>query len=218
MSRRFDTLIFDLDGTLADTFPDVVTAVNVGRAAMDRPPVPGAEVRKAIGPGKQVFLDTLMPDASEAEQRAFLDAFRAYYEVHCLDSTRLYPGMEAVLEAAQGLSLAVATNKPGPTARLILDGLGVLDRFQRLLGPGDVTHPKPHPELVVRALMELGSEPETALFIGDTVLDMQAGQAAGVAVGAALWGYGHPEELRTHRPDFLLENPADIHHTLHING
>lgn len=217
MSRRFDTLIFDLDGTLADTFPDVVISVNVGRAAMDRPPVPDAEVRRAIGPGRQVFLDTLMPSASGVEQQAFLDAFRAHYETHCLDTTQLYPGMETVLESVKDLRLAVATNKPGPTARKILEGLGVLGHFQRLLGPGEVRHPKPHPEMVVRALMELGSEPETALFIGDTVLDIQAGQAAGVAVAAAGWGYGHPEEIKSHRPDFILEKPVDIHHTLHIN-
>ena len=207
-----DTLIFDLDGTLVHTFPDVAAAVNAGRAQMDCPPLSDAEIECAIGPGKQAFLDALMPGTSPAEQSTFLDHFRDHYTAHCLDETRLYDGIEAVLDSAQGCRLAVATNKPRATSTKILDGLGVLHRFDLLLGPDDVAQAKPHPEMIQKILSRFSVSPDSVVMIGDTANDMLAGRAAGTATAAALWGYGHREELKTHQPDFPLEAPADIHH------
>jgi len=207
-----DTLIFDLDGTLVHTFPDVAIAVNAGRARMDCAPLSDREIEKAIGPGKQAFLDALLPGASSADQSIFLGHFRDHYTAHCLDNTRLYNGIEAVLDSAEGCRLAVATNKPRATSTKILDGLGVLHRFELLLGPDDVAQAKPHPEMIQKILSRFSVAPESAVMIGDTANDMRAGSAAGTATAAAFWGYGHRDELKTHQPDFPLEAPVDIHH------
>ncbi|MBN2415132.1 HAD-IA family hydrolase [bacterium] len=208
--RRFRTVIFDLDGTLVDTFPDVSACINRALTAMERTPLPPERARAAIGPGKDVFLRTILGDDAEREEERFLKIFRGFYITHCLDNTTLFPDMETVLAELASHTLIVATNKPGAAARRILAGLGVLSCFAMVVGPEQVERAKPAPDMIEYALAATGGEKDSAVIIGDTELDMQAGRAAGIVTAAALYGYGDRARVRDAAPDFCLASPREI--------
>jgi len=210
MNHRFETIIFDLDGTLADTAPDVMVAINHALNKMKARPVSLDQVKRAIGPGKEEFIQTVLPDARKSEKEKFLASFRAFYWDHCLSQTALYPQMEEVLNKLQGRALAVASNKPRFFTEKILKGLGVLDLFHGVVGPEDVTHAKPHPEMIVALLKRLEKKPSRTLLVGDTDKDMLAGRGAGVRLCAVRYGYGRSEDLIPQRPDFLIDYPGEL--------
>lgn len=205
-----DTVIFDLDGTLVDTFTDVSACINRALTVMERTPLSPERARTAIGPGKDVFLRTILGDDAEREEERFLKIFRGFYITHCLDNTSLFPEMETVLTKLASRTLVVATNKPGAAARRILAGLGVLSCFALIVGPEQVEHAKPAPDMIDYALERTGGKKKSTLIIGDTELDILAGKAAGVASAAALYGYGNDRLIRQADPDYCLKSPLDI--------
>ncbi len=210
MRARFDTIIFDLDGTLADTAPDVLRAVNRALEKMGVQPISFDQVKRAIGPGKEEFLRTVFPEAGEHGLRMFLTTFREIYWEHCLDRTKLFPEMNTVLERVKDRTLGVATNKPKAFTEKILGGLGVRDLFGEVVGPEDVTHTKPHPEMIVRILERLGGNPSRTVLVGDTDKDVLAGRGAGVRVCGVRYGYGTAEEIALQKPDFLVDVPLEL--------
>jgi len=206
----FKKIIFDLDGTLVNTYPDVSACINRALVKMGRRPLTEAEARLAIGPGKEAFLKAVLGDQAASEEQHFLKIFREFYHIHCLDTTTVFPGIEALLQKLQGVTLLVATNKPGPAARRILKGLNIIDYFERVIGPEDVVHAKPHPEMIEFAVQHSPTPKEATLFIGDTDLDIKAGNAAGVMTCAALYGYGNQAAVLNENPDYFVHSPLEI--------
>ena len=210
MENIFSTVIFDLDGTLADTLQDVGNAINESLRHLGFPPLSIEQIRKAIGPGKDTFIQRIFPDVENPDYSSFIRYFREVYWDHCLDRTRLFDGIISVLERLKDCGLGVASNKPRRFSEKILQGLGVRDRFQTVLGPEDVKHSKPHPEMVTKAIEVLGGRPSKTLFVGDTDHDMLAGRDAGVRICAVRYGYGEWESLRRQKPDFIANSPAEV--------
>lgn len=206
----FETVIFDLDGTLADTFPDVSACINRALTVMGREVLTPEKARLAIGPGKEVFLQTILGTDALREEERFLKIFRGFYIDHCLDSTALFPGIETVLAELAPLRLAVATNKPGAAARRILAGLGILSAFSLIAAPENVTRAKPAPDMIDWVLRKTGGRRESALMIGDTDLDIMAGNAAGITTAAALYGYGSSSLITSACPDFSIDRPEEL--------
>lgn len=209
-NSAIDTVIFDLDGTLVDTFPDVSACINRALTAMKRDPLPPERAKTAIGPGKEVFLRTILGDDAEREEERFLKIFRGFYITHCLDNTTLFPGMETVLTELASHRLIVATNKPGAAARRILAGLGVLSCFAFVVSPEQVEQAKPAPDMIEYALKRTGGDTASAIIIGDTELDMQAGKNAGITTVAALYGYGDAGRISAASPDYSVHSPLEI--------
>ncbi len=205
-------LVFDLDGTLVDSSRDLAAATNaaVRRVAPEAPPLPVEKVCTFVGNGARVLIERTLDHAGI--DRAVDDVLPVFLECygHCLlDTTRPYAGIVEALEALDGLPCAVLTNKPGPFARRILDGLDLAARFARIRGAGDVPAHKPDPRGLEQVMEELESTPAETWMIGDSPVDVRTARAAGVRVAGVSWGLA-PEGLRREAPDRLIDDPRDL--------
>lgn len=210
MPSRYRSVIFDLDGTLVDTLRDVSISINHALTIMGHAPISEEEARRVVGPGKEAFIAAVFRDVPDPDEKTFLNTFRDHYWDHCLDHTTLFPGLQEVIDSGKSGSLAVATNKPRRFTERILEGLGIRDRFDAVVGPDDVVHAKPHPEMIFKILESLGARPSETLFVGDTDKDMLAGRGAGVSLCGVRWGYGDRVAMENTRPDFLIDSAGEL--------
>jgi phosphoglycolate phosphatase len=147
-----------------------------------------------------------LPDLDIALRR-----FLALYAEVCVATTRPYPGIEEALAvAAARWPLAVVTNKPEALARRVLDHLGLLPRFQMLVGGDTLAVRKPHPEVLGAVARRLDSPLAALLLVGDSGVDARTAAAAGCRLGLVLWGYGEPAELRAATAEFHARNAAEL--------
>jgi phosphoglycolate phosphatase len=199
--------IFDLDGTLVDSVDDLAASVNHALATLGLPLRSTAEVRAFIGEGARLLLARAVGPRADLLEPA-LAAWREHYEAHLLDRTRPYPGVVEALAGAKR-TLAVLTNKPGPMARAILDGLGLSPRFARVVG-GDEAPRKPDPAGMQRLLRELGGRAEDAVFVGDSRVDAETAANAGVAFVGVTWGLGSRADLASSGNRALVERAEEL--------
>lgn len=210
-----DLLIFDLDGTLIDSKLDLAHAVNAARAHFALPPIDNECVYSYVGNGAPVLIrKALGPEFSDEEVRNALEFFLAYYRDHMLDNTRLYPGVREGLDQlrAEGVRMAVLTNKPVRFSGAILDGLGVGGHFFRVYGGNSFEQKKPHPVGVETLLSESGVARERTMIVGDSAVDVRTARNAGVKVCGVTYGF-QPETFAEDPPDVLvdrLEQLAEI--------
>jgi len=211
-NTRYRLIIFDLDGTLADTAPDVHKSMNLLRAQYGLQPISLEEAKKAIGPGPDLFVRHLTPEQKNVDMGKVIKHFREIYAQHLLDTTRLFPGMAELLDelAQNGFQLLVVTNKPERFSRQILTGLGVANLFVEILGPEAVDRQKPAPDPILKAMHIAGTDARRTLMVGDTEYDIRAAKAAGVDVCAVGWGYTPVEQLRQYDPDYLIRSPEEL--------
>jgi phosphoglycolate phosphatase len=205
-------LVFDLDGTLVDSSRDIAAAVNaaLARVSPGVAPVPLRSILAYVGEGARLLVERSLRHAGlERPVDDVLAAYLECYRERLLDTTRLYPGMAEALEALDGTTLAVLTNKPGDLSRAILEGLGVAARFARVLGAGDVPSRKPDPAGLLGLMADLGSTASGTWMVGDSATDVGAGRAGGVRIAGVSWGF-QPAALRAARPDRLIEHPRDL--------
>ncbi len=178
--------ILDLDGTLLDTLEDLAASVNAALDAVGVPRRPIQEIRTYVGEGARRLVERAVAPHGHLVEPA-LAAWWAHYEAHCLDATRPYPGIPALLGGARR-TLAVHTNKPGALARKILGGLGLLAHFAAVVG-GDEAPRKPDPTGTLEILARLGGSPADAVLVGDSRVDAATARAAGVPFVAVTWGF-----------------------------
>ena len=190
----FDIVGFDLDGTLLDTSPDLTAAVNHALVAGGRAPLTPAEVKPMIGGGAKVMLERTLEATGGCEPEEFRRLYKlllAYYGEHLADGTRPFPGTLEALDAltARGVTLAVVTNKFESFATSLLGQLGLTDRFACIIG-GDTLgkgNAKPSPAPIHEMIARCGGG--RAAFVGDSIYDIAAGQAAGVPTIAVGFGF-----------------------------
>lgn len=207
-------LVLDLDGTLVDSSRDIAAALDAAlqRLVPGTAPIPLERVLDFVGEGARLLIERSLEHASLAlPVDELLAVYLDCYRERLLDTTRLYPGMAEALAALgpAGPALAVLTNKPGDLSRTILEGLGVADRFERILGAGDVPARKPDPAGLLALLEELGIPAAEAWMVGDSATDVHTGRAAGVRVAGVAWGF-HPAGLRAAGPDRILDDPLGL--------
>jgi phosphoglycolate phosphatase len=202
-------LIFDLDGTLLDSDGDIAAAANVARAVLDLPPMPVAEVARAVGWGLGHLLEQLLPGATSAQMSAAREAFVAHYAAHPLVHSQPLPGAEDLLAAVPpGHPLALVTNKPMVFVRPILAGLGWDTRFAVVVGGDTLSQRKPDPAPLLHALAGLGMDAADALYVGDSEVDAATAVAAGVDYVNVGWGRNAGQAAHTvPRLDALLDHP-----------
>jgi len=189
------TIVFDLDGTLIDTAPDLVDTLNVVLAREGLPPVPYETARNLIGGGSRMMIKR----GVEAEGRVFPPAkleqlfadFIAHYSEHIADRSRPFPELIDALDslAADGWRFAVCTNKLERLSILLLAQLGLADRFAAICGQDTFGMQKPDPEVLRRTVAAAGGGLQDAIMIGDSLTDIRTARAAGIPVIAVDFGY-----------------------------
>jgi phosphoglycolate phosphatase len=199
--------VFDLDGTLVDSLDDLHASVTHALREVGLPPRSRDEVRGFVGEGARRLLARAVAPHGHLLEPA-LAAWRVHYEAHCLDRTRAYPGIDALLGGAR-CTLAVLTNKPGILARRILDGLGLLARLAAVVG-GDEAPRKPDPAGLLGIMARAGVRPDETAFVGDSRVDVAVARAAGVRMIAVTWGLGTREELVAAGATTLVDGAAEL--------
>lgn len=205
-------VIFDLDGTLADTLRTIAAALNDGLAALDLPEHEVGAVAGMVGAGVQVLCRKALPDGREDRLPALMLAVRAAYDREPLRHCRLYPGVEELLAhlASRGAALGVLSNKPHDLTVATVEGTGIAGRFRAVLGHREGAPHKPDPTSARWLLDELGLAPDETLYVGDTCIDVDTARAAGMRSVAVTWGFRTREELLACRPDELASEPREI--------
>jgi phosphoglycolate phosphatase len=202
-------IVFDLDGTLIDSYAAITESLNRAMIAAGLDPLSEERVRGMVGLGLETLVTRAMGAARVEEG---VRRFREHYDRICVARTSLLPQVaETVPELdSRGYRLAVATNKPSYFARRLLDGLGIGEHFAAVLGPDNVVNRKPHPEMVLRALEEMGLSVGEAVYVGDMEVDIQTARAGGLPVVVLPTGSREAEVLRAHDPDLFLEEFRDL--------
>ncbi len=209
-----EAVFFDLDGTLADTAPDLAGILNRLQREHGIEPTPFARLRPQVSHGVRGMLGAgfgLTPDASAYAPLAarFLEL---YAEALCVE-TRLFEGMAALLDGLdeQRIPWGVVTNKAERLARPIIDALGLAGRCACVVGGDTATRPKPFPDPLLHACRHTGVEPARCLYIGDDIRDIHAGKAAGMGTVAAAYGYlGSAEPIDAWQADLIIQHPLEI--------
>ena len=185
-------LIFDLDGTLADTRADLATGINLMRAHYGLPLIGMDVIESYIGDGVRKLVERALQGAAVNIDEA-LTLNRKFYAEHMLDKTVLYPGVTGGLRklSAAGHRLAVLSNKPGDPSRVILKHLGVAGLFFRIIGGGDVPNLKPAPDGILALIEESGARPENTWMLGDHHTDLEVAHNAGIKSGFLTYGIGN---------------------------
>jgi phosphoglycolate phosphatase len=200
-------VIFDLDGTLVDTAPDIARALGVALAETGVPPLPLDTVKRMVGDGARELIRRALGAASSdaAREEAAFGRFLASYRENVCVASQLYPGVVDGLAALRrdGAALAVVTNKPGDLARTLLGTLEIATSFDAIIGDGDGFPRKPDPAAARSVLAKVGVSPERTVVVGDGLPDMRLARALGVAAVAATWGYVPAAALADERPTFL---------------
>jgi phosphoglycolate phosphatase len=187
-----DAVLFDLDGTLADTAGDLAGALNRVRADHGRPPLPVAALRSHASAGARGLLGAgmdLKPD--DSGYAAARDAFLIHYEAGLAVTTRLFDGVDTMLEAieARGLAWGIVTNKAERYTGPVVVALGLAHRAGTIVCGDTTPHAKPHPAPLLHAASALRLPPTRCVYVGDDLRDVEAGNAAGMATLVAAWGY-----------------------------
>jgi phosphoglycolate phosphatase len=188
----FDVVAFDLDGTLADTSPDIAAALNHALRRFERPPIDVARVRELVGEGTRALLHKAFRETGGSREELVeqgLPIFIDYYAQHVCEGTRAYPGAEEALVAVarRGARLALCTNKLEGLSRALLAALGWSDRFAAIIGGDTLPVRKPDPAPLLEAIARAGGG--RAIFVGDSITDANTARAAGVPFVAVSFGF-----------------------------
>jgi len=205
-------VVFDLDGTLIDSLRDLAAALNAALAelASETRPLPLSQVRAFIGDGARLLVTRSLEAARlSAPVDEALPVFVRAYRQRLLESTKLYAGVQDTLETLRDRHLAVLTNKPGDMSRAILSGLGVAERFFRIVGGGDVAQHKPDPAGLRELLSAVDAAPEQTVVVGDSAIDVRTGKAAGTHTVGVTYGFA-PESLAAEPPEALIDDLREL--------
>lgn len=185
----FDTVAFDLDGTLADTLPDIAAALNHALGVLERPRLDPDSVRPLVGGGAKALLRAALPEAGEGLVERAYPIYFDYYAANICEGTRAYPGVEAALDAlaARKVNLAICTNKAERLTHLLVDALGWSGRFAAIVGAGALPVRKPDPLPLTEAIVRAGGG--RAAYVGDSIIDAETARAAGLPFVAIGFGF-----------------------------
>lgn len=210
---RARALLFDLDGTLLDTAPDMVGALNRLRLEEGLAPLPFEALRPFVSHGARGLVGAGFPDAAPDVQEPLRLRFVRRYREALSGGTRLFPGCEALLARleAAGLPWGIVTNKPGWLATPLLEDLNLATRIACLVAGDTLSVRKPDPAPLLHAATLLGLAPGACVYAGDAERDIQAARGAGMRAIAVGWGYYAPgEDPALWRPDAVAPTPAHL--------
>jgi len=207
-------ILFDLDGTLADTAPDLAMALNLLRQEYQKPALEFDIIRPAVSIGAIAMLKLAFTTAEmQSSQEQLRNRFLQLYSQNIYCQTRLFPGMASVLDKldSQNIRWGIVTNKPDWLTRSLLEAMNLARRSQCIVSGDTLPQRKPSPEPLLHACKLMNCQPEDTAYIGDAITDIQAGINAGMKTGVARYGYldahAQPEQWGA---DVLFSSPLDI--------
>lgn len=207
-------VLFDLDGTLVDTAPDMGAAVNALRVEHGMEPLAAERIRPWVSHGSRGLLKIAFGVETDAHNYVELrDRFLALYERRLSAETQLFDGMQSVLDTihAKGLRWGIVTNKPAWLTDPLMADLAISPAPECVVSGDTTPHHKPHPEPIRFACRQLGVEAGNVLYVGDAERDIQAAHAAGMKALAARYGYLHEhEDPMEWKPDGIIKQPIDL--------
>lgn len=211
-NKKYEAVIFDLDGTLLNTLEDLKDSVNYGLKKYDMQERTLEEIRRFVGNGIQRLIQLAVPKGTglEEENKVF-DAFKEYYKVHCNDKTDLYPGISNLLAELKkrGFAMAIVSNK-------LQEGVDALSRqyFKTYLdvaiGAREGIQKKPAPDSVIEALRLLDIPKERAVYVGDSEVDIATAQNAQMDCITVTWGFRSRKEQEAAGADIFVDKPEEI--------
>jgi phosphoglycolate phosphatase len=210
MKRPVDLIMFDLDGTLADTGHDLADAVNYTRSRFNLPPLAEQIVHAHVGRGVEHLLKYSLPEKYPDHFHEVVRIFVARYETHLLDTTVLYPGVQGVLDHFRGKRRVLVSNKMHRLTVAVVRGLGVENQFDAILGGDSAAEKKPHPALLNSVLERFKVLAASALIVGDGDTDIEAGKRAGVITCAVTYGLGRKDDLIAAKPDVMIDSITEL--------
>lgn len=214
-----EAAVFDFDGVLADTMPDIAASVRATARRYGLPEPDDAAVQRAVGWGARYLLQQTVPISDAARFEEALAYYKSYYHAHPCDATVLFAGVSDMLTSFRdrGVPMSIVSNKPEAITRRITVCLGIARHFTCILGPESVRRMKPDPEGLLLCADRMRAETGRALpaahclMAGDSFTDIQAGKAAGFGYTCGvLYGYGSKEKLLAERPVYLAARAAEI--------
>jgi phosphoglycolate phosphatase len=202
----FAVYLFDVDGTLMDSAPDICAAQLEVLAAHGRPAVTEEYLRRYIGR----HLIGLFADLGFTDEAmdGLIQSYRTTYWARKHAATRVFPGVAEMLGSLGGRK-STATIKTSQTTRAVLEQFGLIQHFDHVQGT-DGFPAKPEPDVILASLRALDVPPESCLLVGDSAADMEAGKRAGVRTCAVKWGYGDPQEMARWQPDYWIDEPRQL--------
>ena len=212
MIPRFPVYLFDVDGTLLDSAPDITASLSQALKRTRQNNVSPEFLRSYIGRHLIDLFEHLLPEWTRQQHDELVLEYRAIYLARGHRQTRPYPGVAELFPALPGRK-STATTKGTPTTGLILEQFGLRPYFDHIQGT-DGFPSKPEPDVILRAVQALGARPEDCLMVGDSGPDMEAGRRAGVKTCAVRWGYGNHAEMASFQPDYWIDTPAQLLPTL----
>ncbi len=215
--NRYDLILFDLDGTLVETAPEICDAVNDTLRHFGFASVSQGQVNDWIGHGTLELLIQALASVQNhsaetvrhsTELPAIAAIFKTHYRARCGTRSHCYPKVKQALVhlKAHGLRLAVVTNKEGAYTQTVLDAHDLTGLFDKVISGDTLATKKPHPHGVLACLEMFGIHPDRALFIGDSSIDIATARNAGVAVWAVPYGYNMGQAIADSKPDRLIQD------------
>ena len=213
---RYQTAIFDMDGTILETLEDMCASVNVTMDHVGYPRRTMDEVRRFVGNGAAKLIERCMPaGAEDPRYPAALEFYRAYYDAHAQIKTGPYPGIPELLNqlSREGVRLAVVSNKPDEAVRALTKRYfpGV---FPVAIGNRDGWATKPAPDSVYEAMRLLGARRESTVYVGDSDVDVDTARNAGLDSVIVTWGFRDEDFLRAHGAQHLAHNADELYEML----
>jgi 2-phosphoglycolate phosphatase len=212
------TVLFDLDGTLADTAPDLAQALNTVLAENGHPPLPYDRIRAEASYGGRGLIHLAFGlEPGDADYDRLRQRFLDLYREHLCEHTTIFPGMEPVLAELKrrGIVWGVVTNKPAYLTDPLLQQMGLADAAACIISGDTTANSKPHPEPLLHACRLAGSNPDQCLYVGDAERDIRAGRLAGMQTLAACFGYiRQGDDPRAWGADAMIDTPEAILHWL----
>lgn len=210
--KKYNTIVFDLDGTLLDTLDDLAAAVNFALSEMGMPQRTREEVRNFVGNGVRRLMELAVPDGFDNPKfEETFEKFRQYYGIHCNDRTKAYDGILELLQELkkEGYAIAIVSNKLDSAVKE-LNQMYFTGLVEVAIGEKEGVARKPAPDTVLAALCELGKTKEDAIYVGDSDVDLETAKNVGIPCISVLWGFRDRKFLEQHHAKNFAEVPTDI--------
>ncbi|HET8940384.1 MAG TPA: phosphoglycolate phosphatase [Rudaea sp.] len=205
-------VLFDLDGTLVDSAPDLVAAMQALRAELGESEIDCGGVGRVVSKGGRAMLRQGFPGADDARIEALLPRFLDLYSTSIATHSTLFPGVDHVLSTLEAAHVpwGIVTNKPGWLARSLVSALALDQRCTVLVSGDCLPQRKPDPEPILHACKLAGCNPRQCVYVGDDVRDMEAGRSANTLTVAAAWGYLNGEDALAWGADIVVQSPVEL--------